>query len=29
MAPPLLRLIERRTAPPALAGRSETLEPAT
>lgn len=28
MAPPLLRLIERRTAPPAPAGRSETLEPA-
>jgi Kef-type K+ transport system membrane component KefB len=28
MAPPLLRLIERRTAPPAPAERSETLEPA-
>lgn len=29
MAPPLLRLIERRTAPPAPAEPSETLEPAT
>jgi Kef-type K+ transport system membrane component KefB len=28
MAPPLLRLIERRTAPPAPAERSEMLEPA-